>query len=91
MNNKSTTVILIAATVLSLVFAGYQTMSSNALKAETTEWRSKYEEALIDMEEANKRIELMREDLEKALKESESHRLSAEQALQELQKHKSKR
>jgi hypothetical protein len=52
-------------------------------------WKNKYEEALIDAEDAGQRLEKMKEDLEKALKESEDHRLQAEAALQELQKRKS--
>lgn len=91
MNNKSTSLILVIATLLSLTAAVYQYYQTNSLKKETVEWKAKYEEALIDMEEANKRIELIREDLEKALKDSEDHRLKAEAALLELQKHKARK
>lgn len=91
MNNKSTSVILVIATILSITAAAYQYYKMDTLQKETTEWKSKYEEALIDMEEANKRIELIREDLEKALKESEEHSKRAEDALLELQKHKGKK
>ena len=90
MNNKSIPTILGFVAVLSLALAGYQYYRTSTLESETIEWKLKYEEALIDMEEANKRIELMKEDLEKALKDSEEHRLKAEEALEELQKHKRK-
>lgn len=91
MNTKSTAWMLAVAAIASVALAGYQFYSSRALKAETIEWKTKYEEALIDMEEANKRIELMKEDLEKALAESEKHRIIAESTLLELQKQKPKR
>ena len=90
MNNKTTFNILVGITAASLVLAAYLYFQTDSIKSETNEWKAKYEEALIDMEEANKRIELMKEDLEKALKDSEEHRLKAEQALEELQKHKRK-
>lgn len=91
MNNKSILLVLIIATVLAITAAAYQFYQADALKKETVEWKAKYEEALIDMEEANKRIELIREDLEKALKDSEEHRAKAEAALLELQKHKARK
>lgn len=89
MNSKSW--ILIALTVVSLGFGAYQYSRSNQLVKETVEWKSKYEEAIIDMEDANNRIEKMTEDVQKALKESELHRKSAETALLELQQHKLKK
>jgi hypothetical protein len=88
MNTKSLNLVLILITIVALSFGGYQFYKSSSFVKETSEWKSKYEEALIDMEEANKRIEIMKEDLEKALKESEEHRIKAEEALLELQKHK---
>ncbi len=88
MNTKPINLVLIVLTVVSISFGGYQYYKTSSLMEETTGWKSKYEEALIDMEEANKRIETMKEDLEKALKDSEEHRLKAEAALLELQKHK---
>ena len=45
----------------------------------------KYEEALIDVEEATSRLEQAKVDLEKALKDSESHRKMAEEALARLE------
>jgi exonuclease VII small subunit len=50
----------------------------------------KYEEALIDVEEATTRLEEAKVDLEKALKESEEHRKMAEEALAKLEAGKKK-
>jgi hypothetical protein len=91
MNSKSVSIALLAIAVLSVSFAVFQYSKSNGLTKETIEWKTKYEEALIDMEDANKRIETMKEDLEKTLKESETHRKNAEAALLELQQHKGKK
>jgi hypothetical protein len=91
MNSKSVNRLLIALTVVSLAFGAYQYNRSNQLTKETTEWKTKYEEALIDMVDANKRIETMKVDLEKTLKESESHRIKSEAALLELEQHKGKK
>jgi septal ring factor EnvC (AmiA/AmiB activator) len=91
MNTKYVTITLLVIAVLSVAFSVFQYTRSADLAKETNEWRTKYEEALIDMEDANKRIEAMRVDLEKALKESELHRARAEAALIELQQHKLKK
>ncbi len=91
MNSKSVSIALLAIAVLSVSFAIFQYSKSDNLVKENIEWKIKYEEALVDMEEANKRIETMKEDLEKTLKESEAHRKNAEAALLELQQHKGKK
>jgi hypothetical protein len=91
MNSKSVSIALLAIAVMSVSFAVYQYSKSDSLVKENIEWKTKYEEALIDMVDANKRIETMKVDLEKTLKESETHRKSAETALLELQQHKSKK
>jgi preprotein translocase subunit SecG len=88
MNAKMTTYLLGFFLIVSLVFAFYSHDRAEKLDAEKTEWQTKYEEALIDAEEAGQRIEKMREDLEKALSDSEKHRQQAEEALNELQKRK---
>jgi multidrug resistance efflux pump len=91
MKAKSVSLVLLAIAFLSMAFAFFQYNRSHDLTKQTIEWKTKYEEALIDMEDANKRIEAMREDLEKTLKESEAHRKNAEAALLELQRHKLKK
>lgn len=50
----------------------------------------KYEEALVDVEEATSRLEEAKVELEKALKESEEHRKMAEEALAKLESGKKK-
>jgi benzoyl-CoA reductase/2-hydroxyglutaryl-CoA dehydratase subunit BcrC/BadD/HgdB len=91
MNSKTVSIALLAIAVLSVSFAVFQHVKSDSLVKENIEWKTKYEEALVDMEEANKRIETMKEDLEKTLKESEAHRMKAEAALLELEQHKGKK
>lgn len=88
MNSKMTTYLLGFFLLVSLVFAFYSHDKAEKLDAEKSELQTKYEEAIIDAEEAGQRIEKMREELEKALSDSERHRLQAEEALNELQKRK---
>jgi multidrug resistance efflux pump len=91
MSSKSVNWILVVLTVASLAFGVYQYNRSNQLTKKTIEWKSKYEEAIIDMEDAHNRIEKMEENVQKALRESEEHRKMAEVALAELQKRKGKK
>jgi hypothetical protein len=91
MNSKSISIALVAIAALSVSFAIFQYSKSDNLVKENIEWKTKYEEALIDMVDANKRIETMKVDLEKTLKESEAHRIKAEAALLELEQHKGKK
>ncbi len=88
MKTNTFSIVLIAITCASLIFATYTYNQVSETEDEILVWKTKYEEALIDTEEATTRIERMREDLEKALKESELHRIRTETALLELQKHK---
>jgi Flp pilus assembly protein TadB len=83
MNSKVTSYILAALLVGALAYAFYQ-------QSEAAKHEAKYEEALIDAQKSEQRIENMKEELEKALKDSETHRKQAEQALTELQKAKKK-
>ena len=88
MNSKVTTYVLIALLAGALAFAFYSNEKARTLKEENAQLQTKYEEALIDAEDAGQRIEKMKEDLEKALQDSEMHRKQAEDALNELQKKK---
>ncbi|MFZ2906410.1 MAG: hypothetical protein WAZ98_09420 [Cyclobacteriaceae bacterium] len=88
MNSKMTTYLLGFFLLVSLVFAFYSHDKAEKLDAEKSELQTKYEEAIIDAEEAGQRIEKMREELEKTLSDSERHRQQAEDALNELQKRK---
>lgn len=76
--NKGLTYFLIVALVASLASNFY--IYSHAKTVE-----GKYEEALVDVEEATSRLEQAKVDLEKALKESEEHRKMAEEALAKLE------
>lgn len=88
MNNKTVTYVLIAVAAVSLIFGAYEYKRANDL---STEWQAKYEEALIDVEEATTREMQANEKLKVALEESEKHRKTAEDALAELNKQKTKK
>jgi Flp pilus assembly protein TadB len=83
MNSKITSYILAALLIGALAYAFY-------MQKEATMHEAKYEEALIDAQKSEQRIENMKEELEKALQDSEMHRKQAEEALAELQKAKKK-
>lgn len=67
----------------------YSYSKASRLERETVEWKEKYEEAIVDAEEAGERIEKMKEQLEVALKEAQVQRDLAVKALDEAQKKKS--
>jgi hypothetical protein len=82
MNSKLTTIILLVLFLAAAAFGFYQHNRAAALE-------SKYEEALVDMEEAYKRLEEKDLELQNTLKlaeaareEADRHRLIAEEALQ---------
>jgi exonuclease VII small subunit len=76
--SKGFTYFLIVALIASLASNFY--IYSHAKTVE-----GKYEEALVDVEEATTRLEQAKVALEKALKESEEHRIMAEEALAKLE------
>ncbi|MFN3840034.1 MAG: hypothetical protein ACK4RF_04935 [Cyclobacteriaceae bacterium] len=88
MNSKFITTMLAGVTILSLAFGIYNYSKASKLERETEEWKTKYEEAIVDAEEAGERIEKMKEELEAALKESQKQRDIAIKALEEAQKKK---
>jgi predicted PurR-regulated permease PerM len=85
MNNRTLTLILAVVALASLSFAFYANSQRAKLENDATVWKDKYEEALIDMEEANKRLVEYEDKLKIALIESEKHRQQAEQALKDLE------
>ncbi|QOI96676.1 MAG: hypothetical protein HRU69_03865 [Flammeovirgaceae bacterium] len=91
MNSKFVTTILAGVTILSLAFGIYSYSKASKLERETAEWKAKYEEAIVDAEEAGERIEKMKEALERALQEANRQRDVAIKALEEAQKKKSGR
>ncbi len=86
MNSKLTTYILVTIVVVLAGFAYYSTSQVNELKRESAVWQEKYEEALVDMEEAFKRLEEKDNQLKAALVEAEKARETAEVALLAAQK-----
>jgi hypothetical protein len=85
MNSKTVTYVLIAVAVASLIFGVYEYKRANDINAE---WQAKYEEALLDLEDATTREAQANDKLKVALEESEKHRKMAEDALEELNKKK---
>lgn len=88
MNSKFVTTTLAGVTILSLAFGMYSYSKASKLERETEEWKSKYEEAIVDAEEAGERIEKIKEQLEAALLEANRQREVALKALEEAQKKK---
>jgi exonuclease VII small subunit len=86
--NKGITYLLAAALVVSIGFNFYIYNHASSIDKE---WKDKYEEALIDVEDATTRLEETRVALEKALKDSEEHRKIAEEALEKLNAAKPKK
>lgn len=91
MNNKTTTYLLIVVTLASLLFGAYSYNRASTIESEVEQWKAKYEEALVDVEEATTREQKAKEELEKALKDSEEHRMKAEEALAQLEKNKARK
>lgn len=86
MNSKLTTYILVAIIVVLAGFAYYTSRQVNELKKEATVWKTKYEEALEDMEDAFKRLEEKDVQLKAALEKAQEERIRAEEALLSAQK-----
>jgi multidrug resistance efflux pump len=91
MNSKFVTTILAGVTILSLAFGVFSYSKASRLERETEQWKAKYEEAIVDAEEAGERIEKMKEELEAALQEATRQRDIAVKALEEAQKKKAGR
>jgi Fic family protein len=90
MNSKFVTTLLAGITILSLAFGLYNYSKASRLERETEEWKLKYEEAIVDAEDAGERIEKMKQQLEEALKVAQAERDKAIEALQEAQNQKKK-
>lgn len=88
MNSKFVTTILAGVTILSLAFGIYSYSKASQLERETEAWKAKYEEAIVDAEEAGERIEKMKDQLVAALQEANRQRDAAIRALEEAKKKK---
>ena len=91
MNSRLIAIVLGLLLVGALAFSYYSYNRLNHLEKEITNWQKKYEEALIDMEEAYKRLEEKDVELKAALTEAEEQKAVAENALKELQMHKARK
>ncbi|MDL5047346.1 hypothetical protein QQ054_15110 [Oscillatoria amoena NRMC-F 0135] len=88
MSSKFITSVLIAVTILSLAFGFYSYNRSSKLERETNEWKLKYEEALVDAEEAGQRLERLNEQLQAALEEAKRQEALAVKAMEDAQRKK---
>ncbi len=91
MNTKTLSFLFALIALLSSAFAIYAWNRMRQLEKETENWKAKYEEAIIDAEEAVERIDKMEKELEAALQAAEQQRQQALEALEKLQKNKSGR
>lgn len=91
MNSKLTTIVLSVLLLASLAYAVYTSSQLVTVTQEVEVWKDKYEEALIDMGEAFKRLEEKDNEIKAALVEADKQRIRAEEALVELQKQKGRR
>ena len=85
MNSRITTVILGTLLVGSLLYATYTGSKLTDSRREFETCKEKYGEALIDAQEALKRLEEKDEEVKKLLVVAEFQRKRAEEALAELQ------
>ena len=83
MNSKITTYVLVALLIAASVFAFYQ-------RDQAAQHEAKYEEALVDAENAVQREEKLKKALEAAEKDCEQKLKQAEDALAQLQATKKK-
>ncbi len=86
MNSKFLTVLFAGIAILSMAFGVYYYDKASMLGRETEEWKLKYEEAIVDAEEAGQRLEELNEKLQVALAEAEIQKSIALKALEESQK-----
>lgn len=91
MNSKTLNIVLGILLVSALAFSFYSNSHSTKMKGEVENWEKKYEEALIDMEEAYKRLEDKDKELKNALEEAKKQKQIAEESLKELQKSKGRK
>jgi len=91
MNSRLTTIVLSVLLLASLAYAVYTSSQLVSMNTEVEVWKDKYEEALIDMEEAFKRLEEKDNEVKALLVEAEKQRTRAEDALVELQKQKTRK
>jgi hypothetical protein len=91
MNSKLIIILLSVLLLASLTYAVYTSSKLVTVTHEVEVWKDKYEEALMDMGDAFKRLEVKDNEVNAALVEAEKQRTRAEEALLELQKQKGRR
>lgn len=88
MNSKLTTIVLGALLIAALVYSVYSSSQLASARSEAAGCKEKYSEALVDAQEALKRLQEKDAEVQRLLQEAEAQRQRAEEALAELQKRK---
>ncbi|MCS6974349.1 MAG: hypothetical protein N2044_03650 [Cyclobacteriaceae bacterium] len=91
MKAKTLNVVLAIIALATSASGFYAWSRMRQLEKESEEWKAKYEEAIIDAEEAVERVQKLEKQLEDALREAETQKQQALQQLEQARKNKSSR
>ncbi|MDW8330381.1 MAG: hypothetical protein RMK43_01935 [Cyclobacteriaceae bacterium] len=91
MKAKTLNVVLAIIALATSASGFYAWNRMRQLEKESEEWKAKYEEAIIDAEEAVERVQKLEKQLEDALREAETQKQQALQQLEQARKNKSSR
>ncbi|GIV37105.1 MAG: hypothetical protein KatS3mg032_1484 [Cyclobacteriaceae bacterium] len=91
MKFKPLTVVLVVITVCTLAWSIYTWERIRHLEKESEIWKAKYEEALIDTEEAVQRMRALEQQMAEALATAEREKNELLKQLEQLKKNKAAR
>lgn len=91
MQNKTLTLIFALIAFASSAYALYAWNRLHTLQRESENWKEKYEEAIIDAEEAVERIKKMEKELEAALRQADAQCKEALEFMEQSKKKKASR
>ncbi len=91
MKFKPLTAVLIVITICALAWSTYTWERIRHLEKESEIWKAKYEEALIDTEEAVQRVQAMEQQMTEALERAEREKNDLLTQLEQLKKNKAAR
>jgi hypothetical protein len=86
MNSKRTTMVLGVLLIAALAYSVYTSSQLSGARNEVATCKEKYSEALVDAQEAIRRVQEKDEEVKQLLLVAEAERQRAEEALAELQK-----
>jgi hypothetical protein len=86
MSTRLTIITLSILLLASLSFAVYTSSRLATVSQQVDNWKDKHEEALIDVQEAYKRLQEKEDELKRALDVAEQQRRIAEEAITEREK-----